>query len=335
MAMNDEEDVTAHLLRLAGAPPEPPVERSARVRQAVHDAWRAQRRQRIVRRSTAAIALCGVAAALVIAVRMDRARPSAARPSEAPLPSEALMATGARMQGRPALRHGGGDARLLVSDMAIHVNDVIETGNASRASLRMADGSSLRIDRNSRVRVVARAAIELAGGAAYLETSQGSRGFEVRTPMGTVRDVGTRFEVRLIDSGLRLRVRAGRVQIARGAAVTDAAAGTETIATTNGTEVRQLPPYGPEWAWVATLAPPFAIEGRSLHAFLEHIAAEEGWTLQYANPAVAEAADRILLHGSVDGLGAEEAIAVALATSGLEYRLSAGELVVSRPSKPR
>jgi hypothetical protein len=84
------------------------------------------------------------------------------------------------------------------------------------------------------------------------------------------------------------------VQIARGATVTDAAAGTETTATTTGMSVRQLAPYGPEWAWVATLAPPFAIEGHSLRAFLEHTAAEEGWTLRYANAAVAEAADRIL-----------------------------------------
>ena len=332
--MADEEDVTAHLLRLAGAPPEPPVERSARVRQAVHDAWRAHQRQRVIRRTAAVIVLCGVAAALVIAVRIDRARPTAPLPSQAPLPSEAMMATGARMQGRPALRQGTGEALPLTSAMPIHVNDVIETDNASRASLRMADGSSLRIDRGSRVRVVARAAIELDGGATYLETSEGSRGFEIRTPMGTVRDVGTRFEVRLIDSGLRLRVRAGSVQIARGATVTDAVAGTETTATTTGIAVRQLPPYGPEWAWVATLAPPFAIEGHSLRAFLEHAAAEEGWTLRYANPAVAEAADRILLHGSVDGLAAEEALKVALATSGLEYRLSGGELLVLRPSKP-
>lgn len=327
--MSDEEDVTAHLLRLAGAPPEPPVERSARVRQAVHDAWRAHRRQRILRRSATAIALCGVAAALVIAVRIDRARPS-----EASLLSDAVMATVARMEGRSAVRQGGGEALLLTSAMAIHVNDVIETDNASRASLRMADGSSLRIDRGSRVRVVARAAIELGAGAAYLETSQGSRGFEIRTPMGTVRDVGTRFEVRLIDSGLRLRVRAGRAQIARGATVTDAAAGTETTATATGIAVRQLAPYGPDWAWVASLAPPFAIEGHSLRAFLEHIAAEEGWTLRYASPAIAEAADRILLHGSVEGLSAEQALDVALATSGLEYRLSSGELMVLRPSKP-
>jgi ferric-dicitrate binding protein FerR (iron transport regulator) len=152
--------------------------------------------------------------------------------------------------------------------------------------------------------------------------------------MGAVRDIGTRFEVRLIDAGVRIRVRAGRVELTRGATVNPVAAGTETIVTTTGVAVAQIPPYGPEWAWVATLAPSFAIEGHSLRAFLEHVAAEEGWTLRYANPAVAEAADRIVLHGSVDGLRAEDALDVALATSGLQYRLSGGELLVSRPSQP-
>ena len=77
------------------------------------------------------------------------------------------------------------------------------------------------------------------------------------------------------------------------------------------------------------------MEGRPLRAFLEHTAIEEGWTLRYADPAVAEAAGRIVLHGSVEGLRAEEALDVALATSGLEYRLRDGEILVSRPAPER
>ena len=46
--------------------------------------------------------------------------------------------------------------------------------------------------------------------------------------------------------------------------------------------------------------------------------------------AIAEAAAGIILHGSVQGLPAEEAVGVALTTSGLQYRLSDGELLVFR-----
>ena len=40
--MIDEEDVTAQLLRLAGAPPDPPADRAERVRQTVHREWPAR-----------------------------------------------------------------------------------------------------------------------------------------------------------------------------------------------------------------------------------------------------------------------------------------------------
>ena len=60
-----------------------------------------------------------------------------------------------------------------------------------------------------------------------------------------------------------------------------------------------------------------------------------GWILQYANAGVAEAAGRTILHGSVEGLQAEQALGVALATSGLQYRLRAGELLVSRAADAR
>ena len=108
-----------------------------------------------------------------------------------------------------------------------------------------------------------------------------------------------------------------------------AAAGTETTVTIGRVCRPHLPPYGPEWAWTATLAPPFAIEGHSLRAFLEHMAAEEGWTVRYASPDVAAMADRTVLHGSVEGLRTEDALDVALATSGLQYRLDGASSLVS------
>ncbi len=329
--MADEEDVTARLLRLAGAPSEPAVERSARVRQAVHRAWRAQRRQRVVRRTaTAVIVLGGLAAALAVAVRVNQ--PRAVTP---PAPA-AVVATEARIDGHPRVVGLDGPGGVpLTAGMAVHAGDTIETDATSRAALRTADGSSLRIDHSSKVRLIQGAVIELTGGAAYIETAHGSHGFEVRTPMGSIRDVGTQFEVRVGDRTLRLRVRTGAVQLRRGAAVNAAAAGTETTVTPAGLAVRQVPPFGPDWDWTAALAPPFEIEGRSLRAFLDHTAAERGWALRYASREAAAIADRTILHGSVDGLGAEQALDATLVASGLAYRLRAGELVVSKPAGGR
>jgi ferric-dicitrate binding protein FerR (iron transport regulator) len=220
----------------------------------------------------------------------------------------------------------------LSSGSSIRAEDVIETDVNSRAALRATNGSSVRLDRGSRIRVIAPALIELIEGAAYIATSEGSRGFEVRTAIGTVHDVGTQFEIRLGETSLRVRVRTGAVEIRRHESVVSTHAGSETTVTSNGVDTRRVPTYGPEWDWTAGLAPPFEIEGRSLQAFLDHVAREESWTLRYANPALADMASRIVLHGSVEGLRAEDALGVALATSGLQYRLRGGELFVSRPA---
>jgi ferric-dicitrate binding protein FerR (iron transport regulator) len=328
--MVDEEHVTAQILRLAGAPPDPSAQRTARVHEAVHRAWRANRRRRAIRHG-AAIALLGAAATFVIAVWMSR-------PHGVVAPSNQAVAMSQRIQGRPiVIRKHERPAvpQPLSLSTSIHVDDVIETDGASRAAIEAADGSSVRIDRASRVAFLAPALIEVTAGAVYVATSDGSQGFEVRTPIGTLRDVGTQFEVRLTGSSLRLRVRTGTVEIRRDFDLKTATSGTEAMVTPTGIAVRQVPSFGAEWAWTTDVAPSFAIEGRPLHVFLEYIAAEEGWTLRYSAPDVAEAARRIVLHGSVDGLKAEEALGVALATSGLQYRLQGGELLVSRPATAR
>jgi ferric-dicitrate binding protein FerR (iron transport regulator) len=328
--MTDEEDVTAQLLRLAGAPADPPAERSARVREVVHREWLVGRRRRVVRRG-AVIALLGVAASLVTAVWMNR-------PHSVAPPGNRVVAIGQRIQGRPLILRQSqhpGTPQPLTASSSVYPGDLIQTDDMSRAALLAADGSSVRIDRASRLRFLEPAVIEVIAGGAYVATSNGSRGFVVRTAMGAVRDLGTQFEVRLTASSLRIRVRSGAVELGRDATITTAEAGTEAMVTSTGVAVRRLPAYGPEWAWTTDVAPPFAIEGRSLRAFLEHLAGEEGWILQYANAGVAEAAGRTILHGSVEGLQAEQALGVALATSGLQYRLRAGELLVSRAADAR
>jgi len=329
--MTDEEEVTARLLRLAVAVDDPPVNRVARVRSVVHREWRAGRRRRMIRRGAAAAAL-GLAAALAIVFRL-MSPAGVAVPANVP-----VVATGQLVQGTPVVRpRQHPDSRYpLAASTPIHEGDGVETDNASRASLQMIDGSSVRIDRASRVGFPAPSVIEVMAGAIYVATSEGSRGLEVRTALGTVRDTGTRFEVRVEESSLRVRVRAGAVEVRRGSAVTAAPAGTEATVTSAGVVTRPVRADGPDWMWTTELAPRLAMEGQTLQAFLEHIAGEQGWTVHYSDPQLAAAAARIVLHGSsIEGLQAEQALDVALAASGLQHTLREGRLVVSRPAATR
>ena len=68
----------------------------------------------------------------------------------------------------------------------------------------------------------------------------------------------------------------------------------------------------------------------AVHDYLTYLAREHGWALHYADPELAREAATIILHGSVRGLSPQEALAVAITTSGLRHRLERGELVVLR-----
>jgi ferric-dicitrate binding protein FerR (iron transport regulator) len=310
--MMDDEDATARLLRLAGPRPLAPAERASRVRAAVHQQWREVMRRRIVRRRAAAglaaLAAAGVAAAFFVP-RSDVA-----------LPPTEILARVERVEGS-----------LPLAGAVLREGEWVETTAATRAALRLTDGTSVRLDASSRMRLLSPVAIELAQGGLYIDTKRESAGLEVRTAVGTARDIGTQFETRLTDGALRVRVRTGVVELRpRGGDAVTARAGTELTLRDNEVARRSVSRDGREWDWAAALAPGFDIEGRSVAAFLEHVSREHGWSLRYADAALARDASSIILHGSVAGLAPEDALGAALATSSLVHRVTDGELVVSR-----
>lgn len=187
----------------------------------------------------------------------------------------------------------------------------------------------MRLDAGSRIRQVSPAVIDLTAGAVYVD-SAGAQRFEVRTPLATARDIGTQFEVRLLERAVRLRVRSGRVELTSGSRAVSGSEGTEIMWTAAGAVSRSIAVYGGEWEWTASLAPPLRIEGMRLSTFLDRLAREQGWRVEYADAALASEASDIVLHGSLDGLAPHEAVGVIVATSSLHHRVEDGRLFVFR-----
>ena len=329
-----DDDELARLLRTAGPRLGVPVDRSARVRQTVYQAWQADVRRRIARRRiTIGIALLSAAATVALVVRV-------ALPARDSVPArDVTVATVERVEGAvqafPEGSSRGAMARTLGPDAAVHAGEWVATGTSARTALRLSNGASVRLDTDSRARLLSAMVIELIEGGLYADTGWESTGLEVRTPLGTARDIGTQFEVRLRDTSIRVRVRAGVVELLRGDRSMSAHPGTELTVTGGNAVSERISPFGPEWDWVASLAPPFEIDGRPLAAFLEAISREHGWTVRYADAGLAGEAADIILHGSVRGLAPDDAVAVTLTTSGLEHRLEDGDLVVSRGDRDR
>jgi ferric-dicitrate binding protein FerR (iron transport regulator) len=322
------DDTIARLLRLAGPRPSVPDERSERVKEAVRSRWSRNvkvRRMRI----RLLIAALPVAAALVVAffLRSSTSVPSTDTPAPTVAHIEAATGSGAQILGT-------GETQLIkpVIGDSIVAGTTVLTGADGRAAFHLAGGASLRLDMGSRVRLLSSSEMLLENGAVYVdnEAIEGDKSaVEVFSRLGVVRDVGTQFEVRLAEQSLRLRVREGTVILDSEGGTEVAEVGTELIRDAEGGLVRRsVSVYGPEWNWVVRVAPVFEIEGRRLDDFLSWISRETGRGLSFQGDETAGSVSDIVLHGSIEGLTPEEALATVLPTCGLTHRVREGMILI-------
>jgi FecR-like protein len=326
--VHDSDDDTIRLLRLAGTRMPVPTTRAARVRTAVHTEWQAGVSRRAVRRRFL-VPVVAAAAAVLILMSTTWWLPDR---RTTPLPGE-QVAVVEQIDGSPRRASDASErpatTGLFLRD-AIRIGDWIETDPRSRLALRFSDGASVRFDVGSRARLLSSGAVELSAGAVYVDTDRESARFEVRTAVATARDIGTQFEVRIVDRSVRLRVRTGIVELADRVRSVTGRGGTEIILSAAGAMSRPIAPHDPEWEWTASVSPPLEIEGVVLADFLARAGRELGLVVEYANPSLAQEAAGITLHGSVNSLSPTEALNVAVATSGLQHRVEGASMIVSR-----
>jgi hypothetical protein len=312
--MNTDSDMDlAALLRKVGPRARPAESAAASVRAVVAAEWRAAcvARQRR-RRFTAWAAAAGIA---VAAVAVWLARPLY-------LPSHGPVASLARVEGDVEYRGEPQDAwAQLPATATLRPGAELRTGATGRAALRLASGVEIRLDTGSRVAIDDAHRVELQRGGIYVDSGAGrpdaSRDLELDTPTGTVRHVGTQYQAHILDDGLRVGVREGRVAVRLRDTETVGAAGEQLTIEADRVSRSALDPHGQAWAWIGAVTPPFAIEGRSVDDLLAWAGRETGRQVAYASPAVAQRAHRIVLKGSVAGLTPDEAVTAVLSTTAL------------------
>ena len=319
----------ADLVRLAGRRPEPAAFRAARVRAAVEAEWRRtlDRRSRSIAWRWALTAAALAAAVLALAALWFRptARPVAPRQPE--------VATVVRVDGSVRLVSSPSAARLLTTGDRLVTGAAADTTAGGRVALLLASGVALRVKEGTRIVVEAPSKVRLEHGTIYVDTSGASapRRIDVRTPQGTVYNMGTRFEVEAGSGAVRIRVRNGEVRVDRaGPEVRVIAAHAVTLLPDRRVEWGPAPPFGKDWSWVEALAPPFVIEGATLESFLNWVSGELGLTWRYADRAAESYGRTVVLHGSIEGLTPQEALEAVLPTCGMSQRTSRGELIVAR-----
>lgn len=332
----DDADLAA-LLRAVGPRQQPPADVANEVRAAVAAEWRAtvaarQRASVPARRRVVQpwMAMAASVAAIAIAVGIALPRWNGAG---------GPVATVARVAGAAAVRHSADGAwQPLAAGANVAASDEIRTDASGRIALRRADGLEVRLDAATQLAFNDAERASLAAGSVYVDAGapgSGSDAFVIGTPYGDVRHLGTQYVASVRDGTLQVAVREGTVAVDKGQTPAVARAGESlTIARDGSVSRSQLDVYGESWRWAESVAPEFAIEGRSLDEFLAWAGRETGRKIVYTSADAAREAETTRLKGSVAGLAPEAAVAAVFASEpGLRQQIAGGQIRVERASR--
>jgi len=326
----DHEDTAVRLLRLAGHRPEIDPRRAARVQAAVKQRWqnRVEAKEKIVRFPVRRIVL-SVAAVLVLGLTAVFWRADLLQSLLVGAPIAAVeLVEGEAWRALP----GADGPAPLSANSELVAGSQVGTGTDGRLALRLADGHSLRLDRQSQVKFASATEIELTLGTLYVDSGGDHEAqVSILTRLGMVREIGTQFEVSLVEEGLRVRVREGRVEVLGGDERHEVLAGRQLIRRPDGhVNVDDIVRFGESWGWVGEITPPFSLDGRILGEYLVWVSREAGLEVRFEPGDLAQTASGIRLHGELPSMQPQLTPQVVLPTCGLIAEIDGGVMTVMR-----
>jgi len=320
-----DERTLGGILRNTGPRDVPAVPGMQEVRAAVEAEWRSVVRSRQARTRRWAWPLVAGIAASAIGVFVLLNRPAAPRE---------IVATVDRLDG--TVEHRGSPAddwQAVTAGATLREHEQIRTAGDARLALTLKSGLQLRMDRASTLALNDLAHAALDAGAVYVDSgppaANRAPALQLTTPQGSVSHLGTQYEARLDGDALVVSVREGRVSVVHGADRVEGTAG-ERLVIGNGRPVERssLAGNAVSWGWTGEIAPAYRVEGQTLHQFLEWAARETGREIRYADGAARDDAGTLELHGSVDGLTPDQALAAVLATTSLPVTMDSNRIEV-------
>ena len=199
------------------------------------------------------------------------------------------------------------------------------------AALRLESGSSLRLDGQTSAHVEDEDRLVLNAGAIYIDSGSPAprtNSLTIKTHVGSVRHIGTQYQIRTRAEGIDVSVREGRVSVDTSSGTSVASAGELLTVSTQGRVLHaKVSPTDEQWRWAIDAAPAFVIENASLTSFLDWVARETGRPLVYGSALARTVAAKETLHGSIEGLTLDVALSAVLATSPLRLDETKSEII--------
>lgn len=322
---NQANDATlSRLLRLAGPRPEPAAAVRDEIYTAVHAEWQKHSRA-ATRPAIVPLALAASLLAALVAVFWWFGNSGS-------LPDRFTGPAATVDRGSLESDTNGNWQRVPVSATLSGSQDLRTTSQP--AGLVTATGISVRMDRSTRLRFTGPQRIALQRGRIYVDTAARSRddaAIEITTADGVVRDIGTQFEVAVLDGHTSVRVRDGEVIFSTDTEEVSARRGEVLASIGSGAIARsKAATTGNSWDWAMAVAPHFDTDGRKVDEVLRWVARETGRELRYVDALARNAAAVTVISGSVAGREPMETLELALATTRFSYQLDDTVLTVDK-----
>ena len=314
---DDRDDAIRQLLRQP-RPSAVDAVRTARVYRAVHAAWRDTADRTRNRRRGFAIAAAAVLVVTIGAIGLTFVNwPGERGASQAAAPIASTLFVTSEVE----FQHDGHARAGRVGEGLTPGTRIATYGG--RAAIVLANGVELRLDSHTAITLDTARSLSLTRGAIYLDSSKrtGPPDAVAIVVGGTViRDIGTRYEIRLSDEELRVRVRDGRVEVSSAFGMREADRGGQLRVTSSGILSGSASTSGADWDWIVRAVPPPKLEGRPLPEFLAWAEREGGRPIRFADPALERANRATIVYGAIESLTVEEALDVVLPSCGLARR---------------
>lgn len=314
--VSSEVDDIGRLIRHVGVREAVPEERLERSRVKVRDHWeQLVREQQTPARRPRFVVLArvaGIAAVAAIALVLTGR-------SMIPDPQAPRVAIVERVVGEISI-----DGSAVTTGQEIAVGTLLTTAEDGRVALRLTNGQALRIDHDTQLTIAATDRLVMKSGALYIDTAGAERAgpVEVETTLGTARDIGTQFQVRLTSGTLLVGVRDGMVEVERGDQnLYEVNAGSQARFAAGGQNVTEpLDTNDPDWNWIETVSPAFNMDGASLAEYLRWYSDSTGVELVWANTSSSERAARITLTGNLEDNSPDESLLAVQRIAPFEFR---------------
>jgi len=323
----DSDELFESLFANAATRRKAPADEEDRIRGQLHTQWQemigARRRRRWV--TGLAIAASFAMVVLISTGIFNR--------SGAPV-MPTMLATVDKVDGRVMVVLSDGTTQVVQSEGTLESGSMITTAYNARLAVSWTAGESIRLDENTRLRLISASEIELLNGRVYVDShadrllSPAKNTLSIDTAFGRVRHIGTQYMTSLTHDQVAVSVRQGSVLVL-GEDTESIAKPGQQLSISSGGDVSftSIQSYGENWQWVEAISPGFALDGRSLADFLAWVASESGYSLSYASAVAESLAVDTVMRGTVN-LEPMRALEVMLQTSDLVAKVENGEISV-------